>query len=439
MPQLIDRRLNPRDKSLGNRQRFLKRTRAQIKQAVDKAVNDRNIAEGGKGGKIAIASKGIGEPRFHHQPGSGDRQWVLPGNREFVAGDEIDKPQGGQGSGGKDASSDGDGEDDFAFAISEDEFLDILFEDLELPDLFKVSLKDSVATEPRRAGFTNSGTTPNLNVLRTMRNSFGRRVALGRPSAARIAELEAELKSLETEGDLDIRKQARLVELYAEIDLLQRRRRSISWIDPLDIRYNRFERQPVPKAKAVMFCLMDVSGSMGEHEKDLAKRFFLLLHLFLKRKYQRVDLVFIRHTHSAKEVDEKEFFHSRETGGTVVSTALVEMLEVVRKRYDTAEWNIYAAQASDGDNLSDDNERCVDLLQNEVLPLCQYFAYVEILSEREIEQFTQSGDGKDLWQGYAGIGGTHPNFAMRHVARRADIWPVFRELFTRQTNRSEAP
>ena len=293
------------------------------------------------------------------------------------------------------------------------------------------------ASEPRRAGYTNSGPTPNLNVLRTMRNSFGRRLALNRPSMERIEALEAELRALEAGGPLDVEKQQRIVELYAEIDTLNRRRRSISYIDPLDIRYNRFEQRPVPKAKAVIFCLMDVSGSMGEHEKDLAKRFFILLHLFLRRKYQRVDLVFIRHTHAAKEVGEEEFFHSQESGGTVVSTALIEMLDVIKARYNPDDWNIYAAQASDGDNSYNDTSHCVRLLEEEILPACQYFAYVEILGEHEMSNAMKGQGGKDLWRGYASVEAGHENFAMKQVARRSDIWPVFRQLFTRQSQRGD--
>jgi uncharacterized protein len=437
MPHLIDRRLNPRDKSLGNRQRFLKRARAQIKEAVDRSVKDRGIADASKGGRIGIAPKGIHEPRFHHAAG-GNRRWVLPGNKEFVAGDEIDKPLDGEGQGsGGQASAGGEAQDDFIFTISPDEYLDILFDDLELPDLVKVTIKDHCTTEFHRAGFTNTGPAPNLNVLRTMRNSLGRRLALNRPSLAQIEELEAELALLEADEPLDIEKRQRAVQLFAEIDMLRRRRGSISYIDPLDIRYNRFEQRPVPKSKAVIFCLMDVSGSMGEHEKDLAKRFFILLHLFLHRKYQRVDLVFIRHTHAAKEVDEQEFFHSQESGGTVVSSALEEMLKVIGARYSPDEWNIYAAQASDGDNFSNDTPHCVELLENSILPICQYFAYIEILGEHEAEYRQQSRGGKDLWVGYSQIAEPHANFAMRHVARRSDIWPVFRDLFSRQSQHGE--
>jgi hypothetical protein len=181
-----------------------------------------------------------------------------------------------------------------------------------------------------------------------------------------------------------------------------------------------------------MFCLMDVSGSMGEREKDLAKRFFILLHLFLERRYQRVEIVFIRHTHKADEVDEQTFFHSTETGGTAVSTALETMMEVVKARYPTADWNIYAAQASDGDNFTGDTARCLELLADAVLPICQYYAYVEILDEREYALFENSGDSKELWRGYEAIAHEWDNFSMKHIAKRGDIYPVFRELFSKQ-------
>ena len=178
--------------------------------------------------------------------------------------------------------------------------------------------------------------------------------------------------------------------------------RAVPFIDPIDVRYNRFTRVVVPRAKAVMFCLMDVSASMGEREKDLAKRFFILLHLFLKRKYERVDVVFIRHTHEAKEVDEHEFFYGRETGGTVVSSALEEMIEIRDKRYSPAEWNIYCAEASDGDNSGGDTEHCVELLTEAILPTTQYFAYIEI-ADRDISSHWSGGDSKELWRGYADL------------------------------------
>jgi uncharacterized sporulation protein YeaH/YhbH (DUF444 family) len=430
MPQFIDRRLNPRDKSLGNRMRFLKRTRARIKEAVDKAVRERTIGDAAKGGSVSIPSDGINEPMFHDSDAGGDRQRVLPGNKDFVTGDRIEKPKGGQGGRGRKGADDGDGEDDFTFALSESEFLDLLFEDLELPDLIKASLKDAKLSEQRRAGFSADGVIPNLNVLRTMRQSLGRRLALRRPSRSEVERIEARLKEISDPPETEALHEEQL-RLREELKRLKRLQRAIPFIDPIDVRYNRFTRVTVPRAKAVMFCLMDVSASMGEREKDLAKRFFILLHLFLRRKYERVDVVFIRHTHEAKEVDEHEFFYGRETGGTVVSSALEEMIEIRDKRYSPAEWNIYCAEASDGDNSGGDTDHCIDLLNEGILPSTQYFAYIEI-ADRDISSHWSGGDSKELWRGYASLAESAPNFAMRKVSNPADIYPVFRELFARQ-------
>ena len=431
MPQLIDRRLNPRDKSLGNRQRFLRRTREQIKQAVDKAVRERGIADASKGGSVSIPGGGISEPQFQLSNSGGNRQRVFPGNKKFVAGDEIPRPDGGSGGGGGSKGSDsGGGEDAFTFALSESEFLDILFDDLELPDLVKATLKDETTVEYRRAGFSNEGTTPNLNVLRTMRTSMSRRLAMRRPKGVEIARLEAELDALR-EGAFDVETLKREVELFLEIEKCKRIQRGIPFIDPIDVRYNRFEPKPIPRAKAVMFCLMDVSASMGEREKDLAKRFFILLHLFLKRKYERVELVFIRHTHEAGEVDEETFFYGRETGGTVVSTALKKALEILEKRYPISDWNVYCAQASDGDNSSGDTELCVELLAEKILPLTQYYAYIEIGDRTRDESPDSYVYAKDLWRGYAELAKSAVNFAMRHVSDRAHVYPVFRQLFAK--------
>jgi len=437
MPQFIDRRLNPRDKSLGNRMRFLKRTRARIKEAVDKAVRERTIGDAAKGGSVSIPSDGINEPMFHDSDVGGDRQRVLPGNKDFVTGDRIEKPKGGQGGRGRKGADDGDGEDDFTFALSESEFLDLLFEDLELPDLIKASLKDAKLSEQRRAGYSADGLIPNLNVLRTMRQSLGRRLALRRPSRSEVERIEARLKEISDPPESEALREEQL-RLREELKRLKRLQRAIPFIDPIDVRYNRFTRVTVPRAKAVMFCLMDVSASMGEREKDLAKRFFILLHLFLRRKYERVDVVFIRHTHEAKEVDEHEFFYGRETGGTVVSSALEEMIEIRDKRYSPAEWNIYCAEASDGDNSGGDTDHCVELLNEGILPSTQYFAYIEI-ADRDISSHWSGGDSKELWRGYASLAESAPNFAMRKVSNPADIYPVFRELFARQREKGAPP
>ena len=433
MHHFIDRRLNPKDKSLGNRQRFIRRARAQIKEVVDQAIKDRKITDIVGKKTVSIPTKSIGEPRLRHSTKGGARERIFTGNKEFTTGDRIPKPQQGAGEQGSDATDSGDGEDEFQFVLTREEFLSLFFEDLELPDLVKKDLHEIQARTMRRAGYTTSGNPVLLDVPRTMRNSLGRRIALKRPGDKEFAAVQEEIFTLEAKSNLDENDRDRLKALHVQLEELDARCRRIAYIDPFDVRYKHLQPHPVPNTKAVMFCLMDVSGSMGDREKDLAKRFFVLLHLFLKRRYDHIDVVFIRHTHEAQEVDEDTFFYSRETGGTVVSTALREMLKVQRDRYPPDSWNIYAAQASDGENFSGDSERCTQLLQDELMPLCQYYAYVEILDEREVELFRNAEAGAALWRSYRKVGENWPNFAMKRIAKPGDIYPVFRELFAKQS------
>jgi uncharacterized sporulation protein YeaH/YhbH (DUF444 family) len=431
MTQFIDRRLNPKGKSLGNRQRFLRRARSQIREAVQKSLKDAHVADIGKERKIRISTKGTKEPRFRLDPRSGgEHDFVLPGNKEFMPGDEIKKPRSGEDGGrGKQAADSGEGEDDFEFTMTQDEILDIFFEDLELPNLVRTTLKETPSKVWRRAGITTSGSPTQINLLRTMRNAFGRRLALKRPRPQDMLALDDRLQALELENPQSDETRARIAALEEEIAKANSRRKWIAYVDPLDVRFNAFSEQPVPTSQAVMFCLMDVSGSMGEREKDLAKRFYMLLHLFLRRRYKRVDIVFIRHTHDAQEVDEQEFFYSRQSGGTIVSTALDKMLEIQRERYATDDWNIYAAQASDGYTQSGDARHCVEMLNADIMPLCQYYAYIEILDEREMEVFASEDSGAELWRAYRTVAELWPNFATKRISKPADIFPVFRELF----------
>ncbi|NIY76175.1 YeaH/YhbH family protein [Thalassospira sp. HF15] len=443
MLYIVDRRKNPTGKSLGNRQRFMRRAKAQIKKAVESTIRSRGITDISGGDQITIPGKTLKEPGFHHMGRGGNRNYVLPGNKKFVQGDRIARPQGGDsGAGGSQASPDGEGEDEFQFTLTRDEFLDIFFEDLELPDLLKKSLKQTTAFRTTRAGFSVEGTPSNLSLVRTMRNSLARRIGLRRPKSAEVRELEEKISALQAKaekrpnGKLTKADDETLHTLLADLEEAKRRMKAIPFIDPIDTRFNQFQQIPDPNTQAVMFCLMDVSGSMSEQMKELAKRFFMLLHLFLHRKYEHVEVVFIRHTSRAAEVDEETFFYSRETGGTIVSTALEEMKKVLKDRYPTDQWNIYAAQASDGDNYSNDGAKCTALLAEDLLPKCQYYAYIEITDEREAEIFAAAEGETALWKAYAPLAATHPQFALKRVTKAADIFPVFRELFAK--NRAEA-
>lgn len=431
MVQFVDRRLNPKDKNLGNRRRFVRRVRSAVKKAVDDSVRRRGIADIAQEEKVVIPMDGIEEPSFRHAREGGRRRQVFTGNKTFRTGDELKKPATGRGR-GRSGSADGVGEDEFLFVLSRDEFLDLFFDDLELPDMVKLSLKETENRKFERAGYSATGAPANISVRRTMRNAFGRRMALKRPKDSDTLELQQQIFAIEAIAAPTEDERQRLAELRTQLAIALRRQRAIPYIDPLDVRYNYFEARPKPTSRAVMFCLMDVSASMGEREKDLAKRFFVLLHLFLSRRYDRIDLIFIRHTHEAQEVDEETFFNSRETGGTVVSSALDEMRRIIAERYRPSEWNIYAAQASDGENFRGDSLRCAELLDGELMRQCQYFAYIEIIEEGEALLLSDEDRGMELWRMYSRVSENWPNFAMKKIGRPADIYPVFRELFSRQ-------
>jgi uncharacterized sporulation protein YeaH/YhbH (DUF444 family) len=426
---IIDRRTNQKGKSIPNRRRFLRRVREHVKRAAREAIRGGNIKDitSNKKRKINIPSKDLEEHHIVHGKG-GDSERVFPGNEDYITGDRIRRPGGGGGAGGKGASKDGEMEDQFSFNLTKDEFLDIFFEDLELPDLVKENIKVTEKWDFTRAGYVTEGTPARLNILRSMRSAKGRRKALVGPKKKKLKELEEELETLnkfiakaQANGeDCSIEKDRRVV-VEEEIKKLKRKIRAVPFVDDVDLRYNHWQRNPQPTTQAVMFCIMDVSGSMGEWEKEMAKRFFMLLYLFLTRSYERVELVFIRHHHQAKEVEEEEFFHSRESGGTLVSPALEMMCDIVEARYDLNSWNVYACQASDGDNWPNDTEAAKDVLESRLLRMVQYYAYVEI------DQY--GGRDSDLWDTYNEVKTRNSNFDMTIINDASDIYPVFRRLF----------
>lgn len=410
---IIDRRQNPRDRSLVNRQRFIARVREGVRKSSHRALggkglHDRSDAE------LTVAGGGVAEPRFMHDPRSGERDLVLPGNKQYSVGDLIEKPQaGGGGAGG---SQPGEAEGDFSFGVSHDELVDIIMEDLELPRLLRRSHASVETTAPRRAGYSPSGPPSALDVEQTMAQSLARRIALRGPKLARLAELEREREDCDDAG--------RRTSIEEEIARLAAMARAVAFLDPLDLRYRRFERQPKPSARAVMLCIIDVSASMGERERRLAKQFFHLLSLFLHRKYREVDIVFVRHHHEAEECDEATFFASGSTGSTVVSTAYRVAEKVIKERYGSEDWNLYLAQVSDGDNMGSDGPACADSL-GRLLPRARHLAYVEVLREgpAHIARTT------DLWAVLEKVARQHDNLGMRQVMDDDDVVPAFRSLF----------
>ncbi len=422
MNYIIDRRLNSKKKSTVNRQRFLKRYRHHIKKAVSDAVNKRSITDMDKGEKISIPTKDISQPVFHHGSG-GKNTRVLPGNDQFSTGDHIQRPKGGgQGTGGKGASDSGEGMDDFVFQVTQEEFLEFMFEDLELPNLVKRQLAGLDEFELKRAGISNEGSPGKINIIRSLRSANSRRIALTGKKRRQLKELLGELENLERDGYEPTSD--KVINLKQTIDDLQKKIGRVPWLDDFDLKYNLYVKNPIPHSRAVMFCIMDVSGSMDQNTKDIAKRFFLLLYLFLQRNYEKIEVVFIRHHTSAKEVSEEEFFYDRETGGTIVSSALHLTADVISERYPPSEWNIYGAQASDGDNWDDDSTVCYKLLTEKILPQLQHYCYLEITSRER----------QALWHAYQKVQDDFPDkFAMKQLVDASDIYPVFRQLFQKKT------
>ncbi|NQZ93363.1 MAG: YeaH/YhbH family protein [Moritella sp.] len=420
MAHFIDRRLNGKNKSTVNRQRFMRRYNSQIKKAVSDAVNNRSIQDITSGESVSIPTRDISEPIFHQGKG-GERTIVHPGNDQFITGDKIKRPPPGSGSGAGDgeASDSGEGNDDFNFKISKDEYLDLLFEDLELPNLQENQLNSIVEMKTHRAGYTSSGTPGNIALVKSLKNSLARRTALTGSKKRKVKALQQQLDEFTNQGEIE----GQFVdELKNEIAALKERISKVPFIDTFDLRYNNFEQYAVPNSQAVMFCLMDVSGSMDQPTKDMAKRFYILLYLFLTRTYKTIEVVYIRHHTQAKEVDEHEFFYSQETGGTIVSSALKLMDKIVTDKFPANEWNIYAAQASDGDNWADDSPLCRKILLDKIMPRVRYFSYIEITSRAH----------QTLWREYEKVAEEYSQFALQHIRQLEDIYPVFRELFKKQ-------
>lgn len=470
MATIIDRR-DQVNTGATSRDRFLERNKNFAKKAINQAIGKGNVTDIGKGGvDVVIPREDLMEPTI--QPGKGGvNKKVLPGNKQFHSGDRLPRPKGGGGQGGPgpgEAGQDGDGEDDFVFHLSEEEFLNLMFEDLELPNMVNKSGEDATATKQKRSGYAMSGIFPNLHLQRSKRQQMGRLFAASAaynndiidllskkrdimapydagatasfappssewiPNKVKIDLLEFEVLSLTKSFDKaatpDDMQAVRTID--EQLDALVAKRKAIPrWNESTDLRFRTFEPEPQPTTRAAMFCLMDVSASMDEETKSNAKIFFFLLYRFLKRKYDKVDTVFIRHTTEAEEVDEKEFFYGKKTGGTTVSSALKEELKIIKERYSDGNWNIYGAQASDGDNWGTDNQECEKLMR-ELLKKTQAHFYTEITK----------GRNQDLWNSYKKIAAEAPDqFFMGKVEARKDIYPLFRKFFEPRMAKGVSP
>lgn len=409
---IIDRRLNGKNRSLPNRERFIRRYKTQLKKAVGDVAGESSISDVSGDGKVKvrIPSREVSEPNFVFGQG-GSTERVVPGNRDFVPGDRIPRPSGGGEGQGGGKPGQGEGDDAFTFVLSREEFLNLYFDDLELPELLKREIASVKRMKSRNAGYSRSGAPTSLSVLRTMKASLMRRVAL---------EPRGDDEDDPEDSELDL-----------ESDPLKQARKKpyVPFLDEVDLRYRNRVTYPEPSTNAVMFCLMDVSASMDEAKKDLAKRFYTLLYLFLTRKYEEVKLVFIRHTDEAEEVSEEDFFYGKKSGGTEIMPAMELMHQIIETRYPGSAWNVYVAQASDGDATSRDARASAEYLSSKIMPHVRYYAYVETMPTPMFGMARAS----DLWESFERLEDSFAgHFAMRKLFNRRDIYPVFRGLFEKK-------
>ena len=413
---IVDRRPD-KGKSTANRQRVLKRLSGALKAQVDQLIARRKLNEHDKSTEVTIERKDVKEPSFSIDPASGDCARVVPGNQHYRVGDKIPRdPAGGRGQG--QGAGEGDDEDAFRFALSREEYLSLLFDELELPALVKKELLEIDENRFRRGGVVRYGNPGTVCVARTFKASIGRRVA---------AEAQFEEALEAAEAALELARQSaeptRVQAAQLELQEVRQRGADIPFLDPVDLRHRSLIEVQSPRTAAVMFCLMDVSSSMDEVRKDLAKRFFTLLYLFLSRKYAKVELVFIRHTDQAQEVDEDTFFNGTQAGSTKVLSALAKMHEIIGLRYPASQYNIFGAQASDGDSFGADSTESSAYLIAQLLPESRYFVYAEV------------GDGSSnaptsLWTAYQGI--QSQQFNMASVRGRNEVYPALAKLFQKE-------
>lgn len=408
---IVDRR-SKGSKNVVNRNRFLDRVREYVQDGLEKRLREGGIEDIDKGMDISVRKRDLAQPEFHHGRG-GVHDIVHPGNREFIRGTKIPKPKGGSGSGGNGAG-DGDGEDDFVFQLTPEEVQQIFFDDMGLPNMRDTSVTEVKGIERARAGFTVDGTA--LDLRRSVLNKKMRTRGLRQRMHDQLEQLEEELRRLQAETP-DPETEAEIKGLLAHIAKLKRGPR----FDPSDLRYKHYENRPKLIARAVMICMMDVSGSMDEDRKDLAKRFYILLYLFLTSKYEHVELVFIRHTNDAEEVDQQTFFYDAKSGGTTVLSAVTLARKIIDARYPSDDWNIYIAQASDGDAFHGDGDETAAFIRSDLLPLVRYMTYIEVGND--------AGTVSSLMRAYVAAHFPPEQFGMRSVREKEDVFPALHGLF----------
>jgi uncharacterized sporulation protein YeaH/YhbH (DUF444 family) len=405
----IDRRKAGRGKSLPNRQKLIKRVKQFIKQASPQNIGNSGVSSNNNTtSPVRVTGSALEEPRFAYARGGIDTIIVI-GNKEYNRGDEIQVPDAEDGSAvGQPGES---GEDSFIVNVAKDEFLNLFFEDCELPNLTNEKYTEKLDKTQQPSGFSSVGSPAQLSVIRTYKQSLGRRWALMRPYKDELEELQKQLNDAEEKHKLEQTKELEdeRSKLEQKIIAIKEKIYFLNSFDKSDLRFRKKEAKPLKTVDAVLIMVMDISGSMDEYKKTIARRWFALLYAFIKKRYNNTELVFIAHTDEAFEMSEDDFFTTKMNGGTKVSSALELVNSIIKSRYDCNKTNIYISHASDGDNWDEDNEVVVSQMIGEdaIMEKTQMFSYIEVGKQRLgtagmwfSNTLTAANQNTSLWEAY---------------------------------------
>jgi len=361
-------------KGYQDQNRHQEKVREAIKQNLPDLVTDESIVMNDGRQIVKVPIKSIDEYRFRYNYNK--QKHVGQGDGDSQVGDVLGvDPQAAKGPGKGEGAGDQPGEDYYEAEINMAELEEILFEELELPNLEekqkeKLQASDIVFQDVRKKGIMS-----NIDKKRTIMENLRRNANAGKPG--------------------------------------------IHGISPEDLRFKTWDDVVKPHSNAVVLALMDTSGSMGSFEKYIARSFFFWMTRFLRRKYEHVEIVFVAHHTEAKEVSEQDFFTRGESGGTICSSAYHKALEIIDSRYPPANWNIYPFHFSDGDNLTSDNEKCVQLIE-ELIKRSNLFGY------GEVNQYNRSST---LMAAYKNI--PHKKFLYSIIREKGDVYKALKTFFSK--------
>lgn len=389
------------DRSAEDRRRHKELVEDSIKKNLGNIIAEESIIGQSKDKKIKIPIKGVKEFQFiygKNSPGVGS------GDGSEKRGDKIGEEKASQKGIGDGQAGNQEGEDIYETEVTIEEIIKYLYDEMNLPDIDKKRMAEIESVSKfKNLGFQKKGIQPRLAKKKSVYEKIKRKQGYIRAQNARKEELD---KDEESENSDQILEEKRFP--FSEDDLRYRRVREVKKKD-----FN-----------AVVICIMDVSGSMDQTKKYLARSFYFLLYQFIRLKYENVQVVFVAHTTVAKEVSEKEFFHKGESGGTYISSGYDKALEIIEQRYNPDSWNIYAFHCSDGDNWTEDNQRTIDSAK-QLCEVCNLFGYGEI-----VPGYYSSGSTiKNEFQNKI----KSKNFAIVKMSRKEDVLPGLKKLLEKET------